>query len=669
MVILSVIIPVKMEVYNRNYKRNIQMMTDIARCSGVDNIEYIVVDDGSKDSLSEEMRSFCEGNGLRYLHTGAAAQDVFNIARTRNHGVRHARGEFVLFLDADLLPYEGFYQDIFDEIMLLDMRRHVKRFLMCPVIYLTPAGAEAMSRLSRRQIRQYGINALLSANQADIERYSLGTSAIVVNRYYYLALGGQDEKFQGWGYEDYEFALRLIQENPRFEIPDNWSSMAGNFHNLREYQGWKAIYMMHGAWMAGKGIYLFHLPHPPDTQGQAFKKGNELRLKKKLRDPAGMRHQQASPLADGNTLATPRAATFLGRETAPFTGAIIELGQEPATAADLDALKQRHDIRRAVVAEPFDDSRDEQLHAWCRENDVECIIAGHGALPGTCYFDQTGTLAESSLWPPENWDHSLPEQAEDEMRAWRKKLLAHAQASPPPSGSPSANTPEKRRILLIDDCADEFRAMPDRGQGMEHDAYRTLIHALNKERHAKLEFSLVRLTATPFWRLEREFATLLAQLPKSDAVLVHGSDAALLAMLLDIPVYAASRCHFSHPGLVRDLRAGSTAEMAEALMETFMPDKEKVRRFLHFVFCRHYSVLADDAREETAENVNGWAGYEILRGWTEEPLHFTKDPEIPFSSPLYDRFRDKRNVRPLDCIRMLARYKDRILGFWGKVGK
>src|SRR5512139_3128801 len=63
------------------------------------SLEIIVVDDGSTDGTLEKLRST---PGLTCL-----AQSKRGPAAARNAGIRHARGEYIAFLDADDLWPDG----------------------------------------------------------------------------------------------------------------------------------------------------------------------------------------------------------------------------------------------------------------------------------------------------------------------------------------------------------------------------------------------------------------------------------------------------------------------------------------------------------------------------------------------------------------------------------
>lgn len=92
---LSIVIP----AYNEQHRIGPTLDTMAAYLNGKDyETEVIVVDDGSADSTQQEVRNRMETfPNLRLLDNGANHGKGYSV----RHGVTEARGEYVLFFDAD----------------------------------------------------------------------------------------------------------------------------------------------------------------------------------------------------------------------------------------------------------------------------------------------------------------------------------------------------------------------------------------------------------------------------------------------------------------------------------------------------------------------------------------------------------------------------------------
>ena len=86
---ISVIIP----IYNDALY--IQEAITSVLSQGIEKLEIIVIDDGSTDNFEKKI------NGLNDLRIRIIKQTNCGAAEARNNGIRHAKGEYIAFLDAD----------------------------------------------------------------------------------------------------------------------------------------------------------------------------------------------------------------------------------------------------------------------------------------------------------------------------------------------------------------------------------------------------------------------------------------------------------------------------------------------------------------------------------------------------------------------------------------
>lgn len=95
--LVSVILP----VYNN--ENTIQKCIESVLGQQNANLELIIVDDGSQDKSQELCRVYEKKDSRvifqRVMHGG--------VARARNYGLLHARGEYIMFVDADDFYYDG----------------------------------------------------------------------------------------------------------------------------------------------------------------------------------------------------------------------------------------------------------------------------------------------------------------------------------------------------------------------------------------------------------------------------------------------------------------------------------------------------------------------------------------------------------------------------------
>ncbi|MDB4875817.1 MAG: glycosyl transferase family 2 [Gemmatimonadetes bacterium] len=171
-----------------------------------DRFEVIVIDQTASHSAETERYLASAASRIRLVRV-----DYRSLPRARNHGVRLAAGEVVVFVDDDVIPTDGF------------LAAHAAAYAdptiggvtgpaVSPGAALVPMDrvpAEFWSALERRGAMRFDLDVAFDA------RWAVGCN-MSFRRESILAVGGFDERFFDVATgEDAEFSHRLIQTGAR----------------------------------------------------------------------------------------------------------------------------------------------------------------------------------------------------------------------------------------------------------------------------------------------------------------------------------------------------------------------------------------------------------------------------------------------------------------------
>ncbi len=223
-------ISVIITVFNRRHFLHKALLALRSQSQPID--EIIISDDGSDEDILGLVRDFARTVDFCVKYVRQENQG-FRLARCRNNGVRAADGDFLIFIDQDVVYTKDYLKTFIDN-------KKTKRFLVAYPVRLTE---EQTAALTDKQILKAEYDKLITKKQIkkihsqfykdEFERlfkHIFRTSGVkpklrggvcAMYKIDLLKVDGYDENYQGWGNEDDDLGRRLysagiIGYNPFF---------------------------------------------------------------------------------------------------------------------------------------------------------------------------------------------------------------------------------------------------------------------------------------------------------------------------------------------------------------------------------------------------------------------------------------------------------------------
>jgi glycosyltransferase involved in cell wall biosynthesis len=197
---VSVIIP------NYNYEQYISQCIYSVIESSFDKggVEIIVIDDASKDDSVSVVERIIKKEDFQISLIKNKSNS--GLAKTRNNGIKKAKGAFLFFLDSDNYLGKNCLRDHYNFLF-----KH-KTYSACyaPIQKFDSISGE--------------FHSIFSNEQYDYERLKYGNyidAMSMIKKSVFTELGGYDEKMPVNGWEDFELWLRLGENKKKITILDN----------------------------------------------------------------------------------------------------------------------------------------------------------------------------------------------------------------------------------------------------------------------------------------------------------------------------------------------------------------------------------------------------------------------------------------------------------------
>ncbi|EMO3062482.1 glycosyltransferase [Campylobacter jejuni] len=261
MALLSVIIPFGLSKERPYIEERVLQKAKFFQSD--ENIEFIFVEGYS--SKDHELKNFIQANHHIYLKD--MDQKAFSQGRCRNLGASCAHSNVLLFLDVDCYISLDNFEKILKLIQIKNISQNINALIVLPVVYLNK---EANEKLKQYDDKFWDIliqEDLFTAKNTWVKFFApSSTSSIVINKYQFLRLGGNDENFIGHGYEDFDLFARILKACVSFEkMPTNLSYDARNW-NFFNFKGFRSWFSLLGHEACFYGIYMYHFYHIEPNQ-------------------------------------------------------------------------------------------------------------------------------------------------------------------------------------------------------------------------------------------------------------------------------------------------------------------------------------------------------------------------------------------------------------------
>ena len=251
--VVSVIIPFS---YRKGDKSCLPRLYNAVACfAGRADIELIIYDTSLKAWLKSG-HPVMSSRGVKYFHQ--PGRSVFSPGKTRNLAVQKASGRYLFFCDADLLCPQELIDALIKYCNELG-KTGSQAFAMFPCLYLSENATNrilAENRIDYSLYRETYLKGLLS----DVDGIAVASSCLLVERQWFLNIGGFRSEFAGHGCEDFELIHRLAAYFPAGALPDDYELDAKKQFPA-DYVGFRRYYSYYSLPHLFTGHFLLHQWH------------------------------------------------------------------------------------------------------------------------------------------------------------------------------------------------------------------------------------------------------------------------------------------------------------------------------------------------------------------------------------------------------------------------
>ncbi len=659
---ITAVIPVRLSV-ERLYDET-RRITRIVQSIPKDYFKVLIIDYGTVSERSYELSDIAENFDHVDIYRVDSEGLPFSIGRARDIGAQQSTTDIIMFHDIDFLCSKKTYHRLFEEV---ERRKFDKRgydFLCVPTIFLTIHGTElyldGYESGNGYHVDQSIHDYALKGRRQYVKHVALGSSATVMNRYYYLTTGGHDPSFVGHGAEDFEFYHRVARETPRSGRPKKYYENITQFDG--RYEGFRSFFALYGADVFMRGISMVHLEHPRrEATDKSYRRSQNnfklLQRRMKETDAGGC---QLAPLSDPRSshktlvMVDPHSKPAKAiRQVLPALGVYDWFPERWfETAEDLLSVIQKRGFTQVFFLNPYGNPHRQELYAAVKKNKIPFIVFDRGALPDSWFFDRGGFLGDSDSYSESLWNKPLDSTKESKIKVWLDNFrdsdntLEHNGIRRSSEYWRSCFSLGEREVIIValqrpNDTATRIFAGPVESTEQFNQWIGGLAKHINPaevvilvKRHP-LESEQPDIEGVLFVPDDTHVHDLIEL---ADRVVVINSGVGLLALAFGKPVIVCGNAFYAHPGLA--YQANSFDELLDLSGAKLDVDEAALYKYLYYLVFNFYSF--GKSGYETAKDSDGKAikivskiEFSYIRNVLPEPVEIGEQPnQVPLKSYL-----------------------------------
>lgn len=275
--LLTIVIPFSERVHNNDEFRLEMLLEHLLNNLKCEIIVYC------NNDLKKHRKTCRESRGDIYW-VDSPSNKIFSPGQIRNRATEYSSNRYIFFVDVDLYMAEQNWGLLLQRLKNLESLG-LTAFEMYPCLYLTKEETERFNGDFQGCLESF-----LRGENHRVEGIALASSCLLLNREWFLQLGGFDERFVGHGGEDLELIDRLCQHYPIGPRPADYGLNIKAQHP-GDYQGFRRYFSYYALPHLFAGRFLVHQWHPRPLTHPYHKRraGNDALLEQMLANPGPLK--------------------------------------------------------------------------------------------------------------------------------------------------------------------------------------------------------------------------------------------------------------------------------------------------------------------------------------------------------------------------------------------